>query len=82
MKKIIGFAGIVLIGVGLTSCASSIENLQKATASNISGVSSSDVAVTGVDRGATSVSWVAAAKGQNYKCEADDMVRKVNCIKS
>ncbi|APC97068.1 hypothetical protein [Francisella frigiditurris] len=64
----------------LASCASSETGLKQATANNIGGVLSNDVAVSDIDRGATTVSWKAKVNNTNYSCESDDMVRKVNCV--
>lgn len=73
---------IVGVGLMLSGCASTTEGLQKATANKVSGVLSSDVVVYDIDRGATDVKWGADVKGTKYKCESDDMVRNVNCIKA
>ena len=39
------------------------------------------VTVSDVDRGVTNVDWKAATPKGNYRYSADDMVRRVNCIK-
>ncbi|KFJ42725.1 hypothetical protein IBE48_04855 [Francisella philomiragia] len=72
----------ILVGVGLAGCASSEANLKMATAKQIGNVVSDDVSVSNIDRGATTVNWQAKANDTNYKCEADDMVRSVNCVKA
>jgi hypothetical protein len=79
MKRVL----YVLAVVGLLSaCASTAENLQRETARSFgSDINPSDVAVSNINRGVTSVSWDAAAKGVNYNCSADDMVRRVYCVK-
>jgi hypothetical protein len=72
---------VAVVGL-LSGCASTAENLQRETARSLgSNISPSDVAVSNINRGATSVSWDAAAKGVNYNCSADDMVRRVYCVK-
>jgi hypothetical protein len=72
---------VAVVGL-LSACASTAENLQRETARSIgSDINPSDVAVSNINRGATSVSWDAAAKGVNYNCSADDMVCRVYCVK-
>ncbi len=57
-------------------------NLQIETARSIGGnVAPEQIHVTDVDRGITSVKWKASTPAGNYDCSADDMVRRVNCIK-
>jgi hypothetical protein len=77
--------GVLYVGavVGLLSaCASTAENLRQETARSIgNNISPNDIAVSNINRGVTSVSWDAAAKGVNYSCSADDMVRRVYCVK-
>ncbi len=70
----------LLVGF-LWSCASTNENLQRATAQEIGNTLTGDVTVSNVDRGATSVSWSAKAPSGCYQCDADDMVRRVHCVK-
>jgi len=79
-SKVIAIASILACSALLASCASSEANLKQATAKNIGGVLSSNVDVSDIDRGATSVSWKARANDTSYSCESDDMVRKVNCV--
>lgn len=81
MKKI----GLTIFGLALlVSCASSTASLQRATATNVgNNTLSSDYTVSDVKRGAMNVSWKAKNKnGKCYRCEADDIVRKVNCAES
>lgn len=73
--------GIVLTVVALAGCASTTDNLQRESARSIGGMTSGQVAVTDVQRGITNVSWKASAPDGNYRCEADDMLRRVNCVK-
>jgi hypothetical protein len=65
----------------LAACASSIENLQFATATTIGGHARPEsIAITDVRRGATEVNWVAAAPNHAvYACHADDMLRRPQC---
>lgn len=65
----------------LAACASSPEKLQRATANHIGGITSSDVSVSDIDQGMTAVTWKAKTSNAAYYCEADDMVREVNCVK-
>ena len=76
MKKLIFAAVLFLVG-----CASTPDNLARETARTIGGLTSSQVTVSEVKRGATSVSWVAKTPSGVYDCEADDMVRRVNAVK-
>jgi hypothetical protein len=70
-----------LLALGaIAGCASTTANLQRETA-NFINAAPEDVTVSNVDRGATAVKWDAQAKGDTYKCNADDMVRRVHCIK-
>ncbi len=78
LSRAIGLAA--LIGM-LSACASTNDNLQRATATEVGNTRTSDVAVTNVNRKATSVSWTAKAPAGCYECDADDMVRKVHCVK-
>ena len=79
MKKIILLLCMTLM---IASCASSISNLKRETALNIgNNTMSKDVEISNVKRGITSVSWSAATPSGNYECEADDMLRKVHCVK-
>jgi uncharacterized protein YcfL len=42
----------------------------------------SDITITDVNRGAFNVDWKATTPdGTTYDCNADDMVRRVNCVK-
>jgi hypothetical protein len=72
--------GCLLIALMLTSCASSIENLQRATADKVGNTRTADVRIYGVKRGATNVSWIAKTPTGCYECDADDMVRRVHCV--
>ena len=78
MKKVL----LVLFTLLLTSCASTIPNLQRESARNIgNNLMSKDVIISNVKRGVTSVSWSASTPSGCYECEADDMVRRTNCVK-
>lgn len=65
----------------LAGCASTDENLQRATATEIGNTRTGDVTVSSVNRKATSVSWQAKAPTGCYECDADDNVRRVHCVK-
>jgi len=81
-SKLISIGSIIVAGTLLVSCASSPAGLQKATASNVGGVLSSQVSVSDIDRGATSVAWNAQVNTDKYSCESDDMVHNVSCVKN
>ena len=67
----------------LTSCASNIQSLKRESARNIgNNLRPSDITITNVNRGALNVDWKATTSdGTTYTCNADDMVRRVNCVK-
>jgi len=66
----------------LAGCASNIENVQRETARSIGGdVMPSSVIVKDIDRHATSVNWSAETPKGAYVCSADDMMRRVLCVK-
>lgn len=71
---------ILLALIATAGCASTTANLQRETA-NFINADPDDVTISNVNRGATAVKWEAQAKGDNYKCNADDMVRRVHCVK-
>ena len=63
-------------------CASTEANLQRESARVIGqGTSPSQVAISNIDRGLTNVSWTAETSKGKFNCSADDMVRRVNCVK-
>lgn len=67
----------------LAGCASTTGNLQRETARSIGGnIADNQVVVTDVVRGMTSVKWKAATSGGTYDCSADDMVRRVHCVRA
>ena len=79
-KKLI----LYLICILFVSCASNVQNLQRESALNIgNNINPNDVMINNVNRGAMSVTWqaVVAPDGTIYNCDADDMVRRVNCRK-
>ena len=75
------FIPIALLAIPFVSCKSSTAGLQRATATSIGNTLSSEVIVSNVKRTATSASWSAKKNGECYECEADDMLRSVNCKK-
>ncbi len=77
MKKVF----LMLTFVMLCGCASTNENLQRETARFIGDISPAEVSVSSIDRGATSVKWAAETPKGKYDCSADDMVRRVHCVK-
>lgn len=73
---------LVVAALALAGCASSTENLQRATAMSIGGnIAPEQIAVADVSRGITDVRWTASAAGQTYSCSADDMVRRPYCAR-
>ena len=77
MKKL---TWILLALVGAAGCASTDANIQRETANFINVVPEA-VTVLNVNRGATSVKWDAQTKDASYGCNADDMMRRVHCVK-
>lgn len=82
MKLRTKFLGASIVAASVIGCASTGDNLQRETARSIGGnISPDQVRVTDVDRGMTSVKWKATAPTGTYDCSADDMVRRVHCVK-
>ena len=81
MKKLLILCPIVLFLI--VSCASNIQSLQRESARNIgNNLKPSDITISDVKRGALNVDWKATTPdGTTYDCSADDMVRRVNCVK-
>jgi hypothetical protein len=67
--------------VAVVGCASSGGNIQRESAMSIGDVMPEDVAVSEVQRGASSVKWTATTAKGVYSCSADDMMRRVLCVK-
>jgi hypothetical protein len=72
---------ILALTVLIVGCASTGENLQRETARNLGDVDPAKVTVSNVQRGVTSVRWDAETPRGPYSCSADDMVRRVHCLK-
>ena len=81
MRLAVQLVVICMLSGLLCSCASTTENLERATADEIGNTLTSDVSVSNVQRKATSVAWSAEAPSGCYECDADDMVRRVHCVK-
>ena len=81
MKQLL-FLGLIAF-LFLVGCASNIQSLQRESARNIgNNLRPSDITITDVQRGALNVSWKSTTPdGTRYDCNADDMVRRVNCVK-
>lgn len=81
MKTLVFCCTIVFLF--LAGCASNIQSLQRESARNIgNNLKASEVTITDVKRGALNVEWKATTPdGTTYDCNADDMVRRVNCVK-
>ncbi len=80
MKRVSMALTVVVVFLAV-ACASTGDNLARETARSIGGITSDQVTVSNVDRSSTSVKWDANAPDGHYKCEADDMLRRVNCVK-
>jgi hypothetical protein len=88
MKKI-----ILLLALFIPGCsaliASSIMNasnettLQRESARSIGKgtLLPEQIKVSNIDRGAYNVTWIASTPKGKFSCSADDMVRRVNCVK-
>lgn len=75
-------AAPLIAALTLAACASTNENLQMESARSIGGgVMPDAVKVNNVDRGVSSVKWDAESSKGSYKCSADDMLRRVLCVK-
>lgn len=73
---------LVLSVLVIGGCASTDDNLQRASAMAIgNNTDPSTVTVSDIDRGATSVKWMATTPAGRYACSADDMVRRPYCVK-
>jgi hypothetical protein len=82
MKKLYSLAIVFVLGmIFFTGCASTSDNLARETARTIGGLRPDQVTISDVQRGMTSVSWVAKTPSGVYDCAADDMVRRVNAVK-
>ena len=81
MRKDILLLGLGISVLALIGCANTSANLQRETARFIGGISSEQVTVSDVQRGMTDVKWKAETPNGLYNCEADDMVRRVNCTR-
>lgn len=74
---------LLLISVLVFSgCASTAGNLQRETARFIGDIHPDQVTVSDVKRGVTDVKWEADTPKGKYSCSADDMVRRVYCLKN
>jgi len=78
MKRITFLVGTTVMFI---ACANTDANLRRETARSIGDLTPNEVVVSDVDRGAMNVDWKAATPKGNYKCSADDMLRRVNCVK-
>lgn len=78
MKRIIWLVFATLMFV---ACANTDANLRRETARFIGNLTPDQVAVSDVNRGMMNVDWKATTPNGNYVCNADDMVRRVNCVK-
>lgn len=73
--------GLYIIVLTFVGCASTSDNLQRESARSIGDVMPDAVQVSNIDRGATSVKWDASTAKGSYSCSADDMLRRVLCVK-
>lgn len=82
MKKQMQLICISIVALVLFGCANTNDNIKIETARSIGGnISPEDVTLTEIDRGMTTVKWKAAAPSGNFACSADDMLRRVLCVK-
>ena len=81
MKMLLILCPIILFF--MTGCASNIQSLQRESARSIgNNFKPNDITISDVNRGALNVDWKATTPdGTTYDCNADDMVRRVNCVK-
>ena len=77
MKKLF----LMMFVLGLIGCASTNANLQRETARFIGDIHPEQVMISNIVRGATAVKWEAETPKGKYDCSADDMVRRVYCLK-
>lgn len=70
---------LLVLAVVFCSCAASIETLQRVTAQEAGNTLSRDVTIYNVNRGITSISWQAKTMSGCYECDADDLLKRVNC---
>lgn len=71
---------VVILALGsIVGCASTVSNLQLATAEAVRTVEPQQVQVSNVQRRATQVQWTASTPQGTVQCWADDMVRRVVC---
>jgi hypothetical protein len=79
MEKVI--FSLLAIGFMCTACQNTDVNLRRETARSIGDLTPDQITVSEVDRGMTNVDWKAATPKGNYRCSADDMLRRVKCVK-
>ena len=79
IKTALSLAAILV----LAGCANMDSALQRETARAIDGnVRPDDVKLSNVDRSFMSVKWNVEVDQQGlYECNADDMLKRVNCVK-
>ena len=75
------FLLLIAATVTCTSCQNSDANLKRETARVIGNLTPDQVTVASVERGVTNVEWKAETPKGRYQCSADDMLRRVNCVK-
>jgi hypothetical protein len=79
MKKLFT-AGLLSISL-CCACQNSDVNLRRETARSVGDLTPDQVNVADVDRGMTNVDWKAVTPKGTFRCSADDMLRRVNCVK-
>ncbi len=68
--------------LALAGCASTTENLHRATAMSIGGgIAPERIMVAKVERGVSDVKWTADTPRGTFECSADDMVRRPYCAR-
>ena len=79
MVKVI--SAMLFISFLCTACQNSDVNLKRETARFLGNVTPDQISVSDVNRGMTNVDWSAATPRGHFCCSADDMLRRVNCVK-
>jgi hypothetical protein len=73
---------VIILSLLCAACQNTDANLRRETARVVGSIVPDQVELSEVSRGMTGVDWRAATPKGSYKCSADDMLRRVNCVKS
>ncbi|MFC3053620.1 hypothetical protein [Kordiimonas pumila] len=78
MKKTLSMLALAFT---VTGCVNTSSSLERETARFVGDVSPEAITVLNIDRGMLSVKWDARVKdGRVYRCDADDMMKRVHCV--